>query len=324
MFRTRWIGRLTLVCLSATLVVGMVSATASSSSDDGGMITAVTGKVEMHRPDGVVVVENIAAWVTRDGRWRVLATSDNPRGLTTEWVHDGESTTLSSSSSAGEVLTRSWEGSEHFAVADVLAQTRMDSAGSPVTDRAATVEFDAEGNVVQRTTLNPKGTPSVVERYAWDAVRYDESLLEPSLVADEKANELLGAVPHDVGLGSPVTLSGGAKSHGTTLLSAVDYTQCAYIYNSRDPEQDWLYGKTSRRGTCIDVEVRLWRNSQVMNIGFCQYGGTLIGAGTGTYTATKSTYSAYVSPTCTSHDAYDEDGFHAVLAAGYETRDWSD
>jgi hypothetical protein len=126
-------------------------------------------------------------------------------------------------------------------------------------------------------------------------MEFDEGLLQPTLV-DSPTGVVIEARSADA---PPIVLSsGGAKSHGTTFLSSVADKQCLYIYNSRDPEADRLYGKSSRVNTCVDVEVRLRRNSQVFNIGVCAYRGTIIATATGTYSATKS---PHTTPTNRQH-----------------------
>lgn len=314
---------LRLLGAAMAVVVVITSLTSAQGSDarqpaETGWL-AGTGTIDIVRPEtGLTSTEIIDVWIAPDGRWRVLTRPASGLGLTSEWIHDGTNTTLSTSMREGDgVATREWAGTGHHAVDHALDSVQARLRTTELNNRATTVVTDAMGRITRRE-FHPAGSVGgVVESYEWSDNVFDEGLLRSTLFDNQTKVSIESAAS------SPIVLSlGGAKSHGTTLLSAISSEQC--LYNSRDPEADWLYGKSSRVNTCVDVEVRLRRNSQVLNIGICAFGGTIIGTATGTTIATKSSYSTYQSPTCTSHDAHDEDGFHVVNGVGYATRDWSD
>ena len=305
---------------SASIATGQGSA--AQQPEQTGWLSGI-GTIRITRPEtGLTSTETVDVWIAPDGRWRVLTQPASGLGLTSEWMHDGTTTFLSTSMLEGDdVAKREWAGAGHHAVDHAVDSLQARLRTADLNNRATTVVTDAAGRITHREFIPVGSGGGVVESYSWTDMEFDERLLQPTLVDVPIGGAIEGRSPDP----PPIVLSpSGAKSHGTTLLSAIDSEQCLYIYNSRDPEADWLYGKSSRVNTCVDVEVRLRRSSQVLNIRFCAYGRTIIGTATGTYSAAKSSYSAYQSPTCTSHDAHDEDGFHVVNGAGYATRDWSD
>lgn len=259
----------------------------------------------------------VEAWVAADGRYRVVVTSAD--GAAEEFAYDGREALM---------FVTPPRQREPLSIMKLKSPSIFAVDGfSALNNSAAADEFPAD-----RRRDKVSNLPTYVHRMgvdgasydlnmSWESIKADRSLLEPS----EAAAKLLsgyefGPDEPDPGEG-PSTRSYGSNS--TTFWDNI-WTDgpCVFAKNYRDAEDSWLRAYSSRRGDCEDVGITLWHGSQIAQ-GLCQPWGILYNGASSSGYKNFSTYSAWNTPTCTSHAAW-WDSYLVVPHSGLSTVPYAD
>ena len=258
---------------------------------------------------------SVEVWIAEDGRYRVVVTSVD--GAAEEFTYDG-SEALMFVTPPGQMEPLSIMRLKSPSIFAVDGFSGMD--GSAAVDQSIT-ERDKRSNLLTYVhTVGVEGA-SYELNMSWAPIESDTSLLQPS----EPAAKLLSEYVFD-----PVYVSPGegpstrsVSSNSTTFWDYIfTYDACVFAKNYRDAEDSYLRAYSSARGDCGRVGVTLWHGSQIAQ-GLCQPYGFLSSGTSSSGYKNLSTYSAWNTPTCTSHAGW-YDGYLVVNYSGLSTVPYGD
>lgn len=308
----RWVY---LVLVAAIITVGAV--TSIAASDVSGAWYHGTGTQHYEYGDGLPALDRkVDAWIAPDGRYRVVIESAN--GPAEEFLFDGtEALVFVTPPGQDAPASVSMRQTARIIVVD----------GHPHHERMPTdpeypavKERDAFSNLVTFVRQDGMKGAYFEMEMNWTRVEPSPAQLKPS----PSAAELLAKYIFDEAnaeTGADMSTKSVSSNSATFWDNIFTRDACVFAKNYRDAEDSYLRAYSSKRGLCERVGVTLWHGSQIAQ-GLCQPYGILASAESATGYVNRTRYTAWNTPTCTSHAAY-WDGYLVVNYSGLSTNPWS-
>lgn len=313
--------------LAAFAVVAMLAtafattATAATDTSSGWYYGSGTQYFD-YGEDLFEVTRTVEAWVSEDGRYRVVVSS--PNGATEEFLYDGK-TSLMAATPPGEKEPVGVSERESAYLWAVDGHPALSNIEQPAAFADPVYRDIASGLPIAVSHLGSKGTAYELS-LTWVEIGADASLLLPS-DATQRLLRTRSTAPESeevprVEVQGPQTRS--VASNSQTFYDNL-YTEdaCVYGKNYRDAEDSYLRAYSSVRGDCDLIGVTLRHGSQKQGGGgYCQYTGFLVGGTNASY-KNYERYTAWNTPTCTSHAGW-YNGLQVVPYLGLATIPWND